>query len=730
MIKKSISIGSVFIVVWVLFAVVNVNVAHALRTIESGCLDCHYRGSNIVPGAKQFENNTAWHDFHRRYNCSSCHPSGAGSTPIQVASCGSCHNTTCAWQDFHENNVGQTCYDCHNECYIPPTECGNNIIEAGEQCDDGNTVNGDCCNANCQFEQAGSPCPDNVYCNGQESCDGGGACRAGTPIDCNDGVDCTEDTCNENNRTCVNTPNNRNCSDDGLFCNGDEFCDLQNDCSSTGDPCQNGLVCNEPNGSCDPQSACGDGTVDPGEDCDDGNVEDGDCCSAFCEFEVEGSSCADNQYCNGEETCDGTGACQSGMPIDCADGLECTVDSCDEANDSCTNTPDNTNCDDGQYCNGVEVCDLSTGCVPGTPVNCSDGIDCTNDSCDETNDRCEYTPDDNNCPDDGLFCNGDEFCHPQNNCSSTGDPCLNGTTCNETNGSCVLRPVCGNGTQDQGEDCDDGNVEDGDCCSAFCTFEPAGSSCADDQYCNGDETCDGNGTCQAGIPIDCSDGVDCTVDSCDEVNEVCVNMPNDNNCADDGLFCNGQETCNVVDGCVSSGNPCPVEELCDEGSNQCATSPECAIDEDCDDGLFCNGNELCDDAGMCQPGAGPCPPEETCNEESGQCVAGEADLDIAGLRVTKGVRLKRVKDIEIKLVVKNNGGNNGGQRRATITGVQNEDEVYEETMLVNDPANRGRTTFTFPAYRPEQEGIIEWEATIDDDDSDDDTRKARTVVLP
>jgi cysteine-rich repeat protein len=290
--------------------------------------------------------------------------------------------------------------------------------------------------------------------------------------------------------------------------------------------------------------------------------------------------------------------------------------------------------------------------------------------------------------------------------------------------------VCGNGTQDQGEDCDDGNVEDGDCCSSLCTFEPAGSSCAEDQYCNGEETCDGNGTCQAGTPIDCSDGIDCTVDSCDEVNEVCVNMPNDNNCADDGLFCTGQEICNPVDGCVSSGNPCPVEELCDEGNNQCATSPECAIDEDCNDGLFCNGDELCDVNGICQPGTGPCPSEETCDEESDQCVVGETDLDIAGFRVTKGVRLKRVKDVAIKLVVKNNGGNNGGQRRATITGVQNEEEVYNETMLVTDPPSRGRTTFTFPAYRPENEGVIEWEASIDDDDSDDDTRKVRTVVLP
>ena len=136
----------------------------------------------------------------------------------------------------------------------------------------------------------------------------------------------------------------------------------------------------------------------------------------------------------------------------------------------------------------------------------------------------------------------------------------------------------------------------------------------------------------------------------------------------------------------------------------CCVSPECSLDVDCDDGLFCNGDELCDADGMCQPGTEPCPPEEICNEESGQRVAGEVDLDITGLQVTKGVRLKRVKDVEIKLTGKNNSRQDGARRRATITGVQNEEEVYEETVLVTDPAGRGRTTWPFPPYEPRGRG--------------------------
>ena len=167
-----------------------------------------------------------------------------------------------------------------------------------------------------------------------------------------------------------------------------------------------------------------------------------------------------------------------GVSIDCGDGIACTVDSCDEVNDTCANTPDNRACDDGQYCDGVETCDLISGCEPGTAVECSDGIACTNDSCDETSDRCVFTPEHNNYPDDGIFCNGDEFCHPQNDCSSRGDPCLNGTVCDEDAGSCGPPPSCGDGIADQGEACDDGNTESGDCCSADCQFETEGSSCS------------------------------------------------------------------------------------------------------------------------------------------------------------------------------------------------------------------------------------------------------------
>jgi len=467
------------------------------------------------------------------------------------------------------DNDGNGLYD-GNDPACAAAECGNGTIEPGEDCDDGNTLDGDCCNASCQFDPAGSSCPDGAFCNGDETCDGAGSCQAGTPVDCDDGVGCTDDSCDEGNDVCVHNANDDLCEDDGLFCTGTEFCDEVSDCSSTGDPCLVGTSCNELTDTCDLETACGDGIIDPGEDCDDGNTMDGDCCSASCEFEAAGSDCADGEFCNGDETCDGAGACQAGTPVDCSDddGVDCTVGSCNEATDSCDNTPDNSSCDNGVFCDGIEVCDSVNDCQPGTPVDCGDGVGCTDDSCDEVNDVCVHDPNDLNCPDDGLFCTGMELCDTVNDCSSTGDPCADGTVCNEA-GTCDPVAGCGDGVMDDSEECDDGNTMDGDCCSANCQFEPADSPCPDGEFCNGEETCDGAGTCQGGTPVDCSDGVDCTVDSCDEMDDLCVHTSNDNLCEDDGLFCSGQEICDLTDGCLSTGDPCPSETTCNEDTNTC-----------------------------------------------------------------------------------------------------------------------------------------------------------------
>ncbi len=41
------------------------------------------------------------------------------------------------------------------------SRCGNGLVDPGEQCDDGNAVSGDCCNAACALEAASTTCPQN-----------------------------------------------------------------------------------------------------------------------------------------------------------------------------------------------------------------------------------------------------------------------------------------------------------------------------------------------------------------------------------------------------------------------------------------------------------------------------------------------------------------------------------------------------------------------------------------
>jgi cysteine-rich repeat protein len=97
--------------------------------------------------------------------------------------------------------------------------CGNGILDAGENCDDGNKLAGDCCSPTCKFEPLGSPCTAPTICT-NNACNGAGACGS---VSLNDGLACTDanvctvaDTCTAG--ACVGGP--RNCVD-GNVCTTD-----------------------------------------------------------------------------------------------------------------------------------------------------------------------------------------------------------------------------------------------------------------------------------------------------------------------------------------------------------------------------------------------------------------------------------------------------------------------------------------------------------------------------
>ncbi len=272
--------------------------------------------------------------------------------------------------------------------------------------------------------------------------------------------------------------------------------------------------------------------------------------------------CDDGLWCNGEETSNGL-ICLPGTPPDCSDNIDCTKDSCNEETDECEHSPDDDFCDDGKFCNGAETCDPASGCLPGTAPNCSDNIDCTIDSCNEETDRCEHSPDDDFC-DDGKFCNGAEICDPASGC-------LPGTA----------------------PDCSD-NI---DCTIDFCNEEtdecehsPDDDFCDDGKFCNGAETCDPASGCLPGTAPDCSDNIDCTIDFCNEETDRCEHSPDDDFC-DDYDVCNGIEICDPASGCLpgtsldcDDKDPCTIDscdpiEGCIHTAIDCDDGDPCTIDE-------------------------------------------------------------------------------------------------------------------------------------------------------
>lgn len=77
---------------------------------------------------------------------------------------------------------------CDNTCHANPTStCGNGTVEGGEECDDHNILNGDCCDSSCRLEPTGSPCDDGNACSSGDICLGDGDCRGGGSV-CGNGV--------------------------------------------------------------------------------------------------------------------------------------------------------------------------------------------------------------------------------------------------------------------------------------------------------------------------------------------------------------------------------------------------------------------------------------------------------------------------------------------------------------------------------------------------------------
>jgi len=209
------------------------------------------------------------------------------------------------------------------------------------------------------------------------------------------------------------------------------------------------------------------------------------------------AQCDDGKFCDGAEHCV-NGTCAGGTPVNCDDGVACSVDSCSEATKACTHTPNDAACSDANLCNGAETCDLLAGCKAGTPVNCDDANACTTDACSPTT-GCTHTT---------LSCDDGNACTTDSCLTATG--CQHATvTCNDGNGctddSCNPTVGC-QFTNNTAACSDDSNVCTSDVCSGgVCTHPNNTASCPDDgNSCTSDVCSAGvcthpnNGTCTAG----------------------------------------------------------------------------------------------------------------------------------------------------------------------------------------------------------------------------------------
>jgi len=193
---------------------------------------------------------------------------------------------------------------------------------------------------------------------------------------------------------------------------------------------------------------CGDGTVDAGEECDDGNLANGDGCTSSCTVEFCGDGIVNNggaEACDDGNTVDGDG-CSSTCTIEvsafCGDGSLDAGEECDDGN-----TTDGDGCNAAcflEFCGDGVINNVVETCEPPNTDLCNGGCTARTPVC------------------------GDDFLTPPEQCEdgnvSDGDGCS--STCTSE-----IPVACGDGFIDPGEQCDDGNLLDGDGCTMSCAFE-------------------------------------------------------------------------------------------------------------------------------------------------------------------------------------------------------------------------------------------------------------------
>ena len=424
--------------------------------------------------------------------------------------------------------------------------CGDNLKVGPEECDDGNTKNGDGCSANCKKEtvssSARSSSPSSVRSSASSSVSSsrssavsstvsssrssassiisdhciGNACVAGAAFCALSGKECRFDAGKDACFTCDPGPPFV-CSNTMKECNdgGSKYCKIAFGQGSTCIPDDDEICiqCLQPGQCSGTDWECKAGGGDK-----------------YCS-DVFGSACSakpDSSLC-----------IQCGNPIDpfaqcprdaCRKG---SANICNQKGQGCMNTSDGM----------CAVCTPSTTCVDD--LQCAEGSSCVNGSCTAT---CG-----NGRVDAGEACDGGEgctascyldenqFCTRDTECASTlcirnsCVPCTTGNQCQSNecrDGACTN--LCGNGTLNRGEICDAASSAE---CTSDC-LRALNAACSYSQEC-------GSALCENVICLRCSRNDQCASNLC--VSGSCVDT-----CGNGSL--NGVEECD--DGNRISGDGC------------------------------------------------------------------------------------------------------------------------------------------------------------------------------
>ena len=293
--------------------------------------------------------------------CMACTCNELGEKVCAPADVGSpCLSPNCCF----ENATCQVCDDSLGDCPPSGLQCTGipeTVCEPGEQC---TVVTAACINGACSCLH--TSLPDNTPCvSDPNACTEGDSCQNGT---CESGPDLpltSDNPCEA--LVCIKG------SVQITLLEGD--CTDNNPCT-LGDSCKLGQCIPESLVEC-PQGQCSQSYCDP---------DLGECVA---ETIANGTICAADDPCIILAQCR-DGLCHPEIYRTCNDGDPCTTDACLSTTGDCEHTTitpcsqceSDSDCDDGDLCNGSETCSEDSGCQVGPALVCNDGDECTEDHCD------------------------------------------------------------------------------------------------------------------------------------------------------------------------------------------------------------------------------------------------------------------------------------------------------------------------------------------------------------